>query len=77
MAEEGSDAAYFAGQTPVGRHTIPPLVDGFDAVARVMARLTHSVGISLPSSASDQHLRADSSADGFGDELQCHRPGCQ
>ena len=72
MAEEGSDVAHSAGQTMLLRHTIRALMDGFDAVARVLACLVYGVGISFAGPLFDKCFRFDSSGDGFGDEFQRH-----
>ena len=47
-------------------------MDGFDAVARVLACLVYGVGISFAGPLFDQCVHFDSSGDGSGDEFQRH-----
>lgn len=47
-------------------------MDGFDAVAQVLACLVYGVGISFAGPLFDKCFRFDSSGDGSGDEFQRH-----
>lgn len=52
-------------------------MDGFNAVARVLACLVYGVGISFAGPLFDQCLRLGSGGDGSGDEFQRYGVGCQ
>jgi hypothetical protein len=74
---EAASGPHPAGQTiPRGRKVCRNPVRSHGGIG-TLAQLPHGLGIPVAGLGSDQSVRADSSRNGSGDELQFHRLGCQ